>query len=143
MIPGMPIDGCPGPYWVAAPLETMAEQTVSDIYFEPFSSGNQILAWFVNQSRPSPETEILSGDLVRDEEGCLRLQEYLLIFPPETYLREDPLRIVDRGLDEIAQIGDSIQVTGAEKNAEDYRYFDNKVHCPGPYWGVNQISAAL
>jgi hypothetical protein len=142
MIPGMPIDGCPGPYWVAAPLETMAEQTVSDIYFEPFSSGNQILAWFVNQSRPSPETEILSGDLVRDEEGCLRLEEYLLILPPETYLREDPLRIVDRGLDEIGQIGDSIQVTGAEKDADDYRYFNNKVRCSGPYWGVNQISAA-
>jgi hypothetical protein len=142
VIPGMPIDGCPGPYWVAAPLETLSEQSVPDIYFEPFSSGGKILAWFVNQSRPSPETEILSGDLVLDEEGCLRLEDYLLILPPETYLREDPLRIVDRGLDEIAQIGDSIQVTGAEKGADDYRYFDNKVRCPGPYWGVNQISAA-
>jgi hypothetical protein len=77
-----------------------------------------------------------------DKESCLRLEEYLLILPPETYLREDPLRIVDRGLDEIAQIGDSIQVTGAEKDSDDFRYFDNKVRCPGPYWGVNQISAA-
>ena len=55
--------------------------------------------------------------------------------PPDTYLREDPLRIVDRGLDEITQIGDSIQVTGAEKDADDYRYFDNKVRCSDPYWG--------
>ncbi len=70
----MPIDGCPGPYWVAAPLETLSEQSVPDIYFEPFSSGGKILAWFVNQSRPSPETEILSGELVLDEEGCLRLE---------------------------------------------------------------------
>ena len=74
-----------------------------------------------------------------DEAGCLRLEEYLLILPPETYLREDPLRIVDRALDEIAQIGDSIQVTGAEKHADDYRYFNNKVRCAGPYWGANQI----
>ena len=142
VIPGMPIDGCPGPYWVAAPLETLSEQSVPDIYFEPFSSGGKILAWFVNQSRPSPETEILSGDLVLDEEGCLRLEDYLLILPPETYLREDPLRIVDRRLDEIARVGELIQVTGAEKEPDDYRYFENKVRCPGPYWGVNQISAA-
>lgn len=141
MVPGMPIGGCPSPYWVAAPLETMVEQTMPDIYFQLFSSGDQILAWFVNQSRPSPEIEILSGELVLDEEGCLRLEEYLLIYPPETYLREDPLWNMDRGPDEIAQIGDSIQVTGAEKDADDYRYFDNKVRCSGPYWGVNQISA--
>ena len=25
MIPGMPIEGCRGPYWVAAPLQTMIE----------------------------------------------------------------------------------------------------------------------
>jgi hypothetical protein len=142
MIPGMPIDGCPGPYWVSAPLETMVEQTVPDITFQPFSSGDQILAWLVSQSMPSPETEILSGELVLDEEGCLRLEEYLLIMPPETYLRENPLRIADRGRDQIAQIGDLIRVTGAEKVADDYRYFDNKVRCSGPYWGANQISAA-
>jgi hypothetical protein len=142
MIPGMPIDGCSGPYWIAAPLETMTEQSVPDIYFQPFSNDDQILAWFVNQSRPSPETEILSGELALDEAGCLRLEGYLLILPPETYLREDPLRIVYRGLDEIAQFGDSIQVTGAEKDADDYRYFNNKVRCSGPYWGVNQITTA-
>ncbi|NCF68002.1 MAG: hypothetical protein GWP61_18705 [Chloroflexi bacterium] len=80
-------------------------------------------------------------DLPLDEAGCLRLEQFLLILPPETYLREDPLRIVDRGLDEIAQIGEAIQVTGAEKNTDDYRYFHNKVCCSDPYWGVNQISA--
>jgi len=141
MIPGMPIDGCNGPYWVAAPLETMVEQSVPDIYFQPFSSGDQTLAWFVNQSRPSTENEILSGELVLDGMGCLRLEEYLLILPPETYLVEEPLRIMGQGQGEMAQIGDSIQVTGAEKNSDDYRYFDNKVDCTGPYWGVNQISA--
>jgi len=141
MIPGMPIDGCNGPYWVAAPLETMVQQSVPDIYFQPFSSGDQILAWFVNQSRPSTENEILSGELVLDGMGCLRLEEYLLILPPETYLVEEPLRIMGQGQGEMAQIGDSIQVTGAEKNSDDYRYFDNKVDCTGPYWGVNQISA--
>ena len=104
--------------------------------------GGQILAWFVSHSRSSPETEILSGELVLDEASCIRLEGYLLILPPETYLREDPLRIVDHELHELARIGDLIQVTGAEKGPDDYRYFENKVHCPGPYWGVNQISAA-
>ena len=31
MIPGMPIEGCRGPYWIAAPLENMVEQLVPDI----------------------------------------------------------------------------------------------------------------
>lgn len=141
-IPGMPIAGCPGPYWVAAPLETLVQQAVPDIYFEPFSSDGQILAWFVYQSRSSPEKEMLSGELALDEKRCLRLKEYLLILPPDTYLREDPLRLVDGDLEPIAQIGEAVQVTGAERKAGDYRYFDNKVQCAGPYWGVNQITAA-
>ena len=105
-------------------------------------SDGQILAWFVYQSRSSPEKEMLSGELALDEKRCLRLKEYLLILPPDTYLREDPLRLVDGDLEPIAQIGEAVQVTGAERKAGDYRYFDNKVQCAGPYWGVNQITAA-
>ncbi len=53
VIPGLPIDGCPGPYWVAGELETLAAQAIPDIYINPFSSGGRILAMFIYQSRPS------------------------------------------------------------------------------------------
>lgn len=140
LIPGMPVKGCPGPYWVAGELETLVEQSVPDIYFEPFSSGGRTLAWFVSQSRPSPESETLSGELLLDDDGCLRIGNYLIIWPPDVYLREEPLRLVDSDLEDIVPVGETIQVTGGEKSSDDYRYFDNKVHCSGPYWGVNTIS---
>jgi len=139
-IPGMPIEGCPGPYWVAGELETLVEQLIPDIYFEPFSSGGEILVYFVHQSRPSPETEILSGQLQLDDEDCLRVDGYLVIWPPGFFLREEPLRIIDSSLKDIAQVGDPIQLSGSEKRSADYRYFENKVRCSGPYWGVKAVS---
>ncbi|MGB3716033.1 MAG: hypothetical protein WA996_16530 [Candidatus Promineifilaceae bacterium] len=139
-IPGMPIEGCPGPYWVAAELETLVEQQIPDVYFESFSSGGRILARFVSQSRPSQETDTLTGELQIDEDGCLRLEQYLIIWPPGIYLREEPLRIVGSGIEDSALVGGTIQLTGGEKSADDYRYFDNKVSCSGPFWGVNTIA---
>ena len=139
-IPGMPIEDCQGPYWIAGELETLVEQQIPDIYFEPFSSGGQILAWYVNQSRPSLETDTLRGELHIDDEGCLRVEGYLVIWPPGVYLREEPLRIIDSTLKDIAQAGDLIELSGGEKIPADYRYFDNKVRCSGPYWGVNAVS---
>jgi hypothetical protein len=38
-------------------------------------------------------------------------------------------------------MGEPIQVTGDKKDADDYRYFDNKVRCSCPYLGMNQILA--
>jgi hypothetical protein len=32
LIPGLPIDGCAGPYWVAGELEALADQAMPDIY---------------------------------------------------------------------------------------------------------------
>ena len=72
----------------------------------------------------------------------MRVKDYLLIWPPGVYLREEPLRIVDKGLEEIAQVGDRIQLSGAETSPAEYRYFENKVDCDGPYWGVNGVSRA-
>ncbi len=140
VIPGMPIDGCEGPYWVSADLETLVEQLVPDIYFEPFSSDDQTSVLYAAASRPSPETEILSGELRLDGDNCLRLDAYFLILPPETYFRENPLRLAGQGVEGEPRIGDQIQVSGAEKEPGDYRYFENKVTCPGPYWGANTIT---
>lgn len=73
LIPGLPLASCPGPYWVAGQLETVEAQTVPDIYVDPFTSGGQVLALFITQSRPSPPREILSGRLEVDAQGCMRV----------------------------------------------------------------------
>jgi hypothetical protein len=121
-------------------LETLVEQQLPDAYFEPFSSGSQILAWFVSRSRPSQETEALSGEMQVDDKGCLRIEQYLIIWPPGIYLRAEPLRIAGRAIEEDALVGDAIQFTGGEKSTHDYRYFDNNVSCSGPFWGVNSVA---
>jgi hypothetical protein len=140
LIPGLPLENCPGPYWVAGPLETLAQQAVPDIYTNPFSSGGRILAIIVNQSRPSTGEETLSGELMVDEQGCMRVGDHTILWPPNTFLREDPLRLIYER-DGVAQIGDVINITGEVKTAQDYRYFENKVRCPGPYWGANEVSS--
>ncbi len=141
MIPGMPLENCPGPYWIAAPLETLVEQAVPDIYVNPYSSNGQILLLMFNQSRPAIEEEILTGELTLDEQKCMRVDEYTILWPPDIYPREEPLRLVDGHETEIVQIGDQVRITGAEKEAGDYRFFENKVSCPGPFWGANQVSS--
>ena len=44
-IPGLPLAACPGPYWVAGPLETLEEQAVPDVYVDPYSSGGRSWRW--------------------------------------------------------------------------------------------------
>lgn len=139
VIPGLPIDGCPGPYWIAGELETLAAQAIPDIYINPFSSGGRILAMFIYQSRPSVAEGTLSGVLVVDDQGCMRVEDYIILWPPGVYLREDPLRLFNENRKTIGQVGEAIQLRGAEKSSQDYRYFDNKIPCPGPYWGVAEV----
>jgi hypothetical protein len=57
-------------------------------------------------------------------------------------LREDPLRVFDRQNNLLAEIGEVIELSGAEKQPQDYRFFDNKVNCPGPYWGTGDIDTS-
>jgi hypothetical protein len=42
------------------------------------------------------------------------------------------------GLPALGQVGGAIELGGGEKGPQDYGYFENKVKCPGPYWGVGQ-----
>jgi hypothetical protein len=137
-IPGLPLPNCPGPYWVAGQIETLVEQSVSDIYVGPFSSGDRILAIFVEQSRPSQVEGTISGKLTVDEQGCMRAGDHVIFWPPGACLLEDPLRVFDKQRNLLAQVGDTVELAGAEKGPQDYRYFDNKMRCPGPYWGVGE-----
>jgi hypothetical protein len=111
------------------------------LLLETFTAAGQVIYLPVQPPNEASMAALIEGRLA-EVNGCLRLKEYLLILPPDTYLREDPLRLVDGDLEPIAQIGEAVQLTGAERKAADYRYFDNKVQCAGPYWGVNQITAA-
>ncbi len=42
------------------------------------------------------------------------------------------------GLTMLGQVGGVIELGGGEEGPQDYRYFENKVNCPGPYWGVGE-----
>ena len=139
LIPGLAQANCPGPYWVAGNVETLVEQAIPDIYVNPFSSNDHILAVFMQQSRPSDVEGTISGKLSVDSKGCLRVGDYAVFWPPGAYLRENPLRIFADRNTLIAQIGDTIELSGAEKQPQDYRYFDNKVSCSGPYWGAGEM----
>lgn len=140
-IPGMPLEGCSGPYWIAAPLETMVEQAVADVYVNPFLSDDHQFGHFIFQSRASEVEGTISGELVI-EEGCMRVADHTILWPPNIYPREEPLRLVTDGEEHVAYYGDTISISGAVKEADDYRYFENKVDCPGPYWGANAVTMA-
>jgi hypothetical protein len=136
LIPGLAKSNCPGPYWVAGEIETLSEQMIPDIYINPYSSGDRILAFFIYQSRSSQVEGTISGELSVDSIGCLRVGDYAIFWPPDSYLREDPLRVFDRQNNLLAEIGEVIELSGAEKQPQDYRFFENKVNCSGPYWGT-------
>jgi hypothetical protein len=141
LIPGLPIDGCPGPYWVAGELETLASQAVPDIYVDPFTSDGRLLAFFIHQSRPAKNEGSLSGTLLVNDQGCIQVEGNTILWPPGVYLREDPFRLVDSSEETIANIGEEIWISGAEKSSQEYRYFSNNVQCPGPYWGAAEATA--
>ena len=132
--PEMP-ETCPGPYWILGSIETLAEQAIPDIYVQP--AGNAI---FYFQSKWAADEGNLSG-ILTVEDGCFRVDNHTILWPLNIWPDEDsdPLQIVFRGNGiEAAMfaVGDEITLPGTEKTAVDYRFFDNKVTCPGPFWGV-------
>jgi len=139
LIPGLSQTDCSGPYWVAGKLETLVEQAVADLYVSPFSSDGRILAIFMEQSRPSQIEGKIAGELTVDGQGCMHVGDYVVFWPPGAYLREEPLRVFDAQGLLLGQVGGTVELRGSEKGSEDYRYFENKVNCPGPYWGVGEV----
>ena len=136
--PEMP-EACPGPYWILGSTETLAEQAVPDIYTQPAGS-----AIFYFQSKWAADEDSVSGVLAVDD-GCFRVDGYTIFWPPNVWPNEDaePLQIMFRanGVEALLfTVGEEITLPGSEKTAVDYRFFENKVSCPGPFWGVAALS---
>lgn len=132
--PEMP-PACPGPYWILGSIETIAEQAIPDIYVQPAGG-----AVYYFQSKAAADEGSISGTLAV-EDGCFQVDGYTIFWPPDIWPDEDadPLQIVYRkdGVEAVMfTVGDEVTLPGSEKTAEDYRFFANKVDCPGPFWGV-------
>lgn len=152
-IPGLPLSNCPGPYWVLGNIETLEAQAIPDIYVELIDvntpEGNAFASQglILHQSKPAPEEDLLSGKLTLDEDRCFRVGGYTLLWPPDVWPRQElgPFRFVRvEGETEttVAMLGEEVRLPGAERFPGDYRFFENKVQCEGPYWGVAYVEAA-
>ena len=128
-------------------------QVIPDIFVDlinvNISEGNAFASQglFLYQSRSAPEEATITGKLTLDEDRCFRVGGFTLLWPPGVWPRQEPrpLRFVHlEGEMEttIAVLGEEIRLTGAERSPGDYRFFENKVQCEGPYWGVATIDAA-
>jgi len=130
---------CPGPYWILGDIETMAEQAIPDLYTQP--AGNAI---YYVQSKAAVDEGSVSG-ILTIEEGCFKVDGYTILWPPDVWPDEDanPLQIAYRkdGVEAVMfTLGDEVMLPGSEKTSDDYRFFENKVTCPGPFWGMAVLS---
>lgn len=146
-IPGLPIEACPGPYWALGELETLEKQAIPDIFVDPIQAdGSTLPGFFLYQSKPSPEEGLLSGRLTLDEDRCLRVGGYTVLWPPGIWPRQEQgalrfVRLEGETETTVAVLGEEVRLTGAERTSGDYRFFENKVACEGPYWGIATIEA--
>lgn len=136
--PEMP-EACPGPYWILGGIETLAKQAIPDIYTQ--SAGGAI---YYYQSKAAGDEGVVSGALTI-KDGCFQVNGHTIFWPPDIWPDEDvePLQIVYRkdGVEAVMfTLGDEVELPGSEKTAADYRFFENKVTCPGPFWGVAALS---
>jgi hypothetical protein len=135
--------GCPGPYWILGQIETIEEQAIPDIYLQPVGSSGRTVFYF--QSKAAANEGSISGRLTIDDDGCFRVAGYTIFWPPDVWPDEDanPLQIVYRkdGVEAVLfAVGDDIELAGGVKTAVDYRFFENKIFCQGPFWGVAQLT---
>lgn len=143
-LPGMPLEACPGPYWILGSIETLEAQAIPDIdvYFVA-GDGDAVRAVFYSQSKPAGGEAGITGVLTV-EEGCFRVGDYTILWPPDIWPNEDadPLQVVYRrdGVEAlIVTVGEEVTLPGQERGPGDYRFFENKVNCAGPYWGVGLL----
>jgi hypothetical protein len=147
-VPGLPIEACPGPYWALGEFKNLAAQAIPDIFVNTVQVDGLFLpAFFLYQSKLAPEEDILSGTLTLDEDRCFRIGGYTLLWPPDVWSREEPgplrfVRVDGETETTFAVLGEEVHLPGAERTPDDYRFFENKVQCEGPYWGVATIEAA-
>jgi hypothetical protein len=152
-IPGMPIEACPGPFWALGDIEPLEAQAVPDIFVDPLEilaadgNGTATQGTFLYQSKPAPEEEVLTGPLAVDQDGCLKVGEYTILWPPGVWPRQDPpplhfVRVEGDTETTVAALGEEVRLSGAERLPGDYRFFENKVRCAGPYWGAASVEPA-
>jgi hypothetical protein len=139
-LPGLPIEGCPGPYFIIGELQSLELQSIPDIIADPLTSGPGFAGQFLQSSKAAPALAEISGTL-EVSQGCLVVSGYSIIWPPDHFPDRDaePLEIfVGNQPDQevVATVGSVISISGSERSADDYRFFTNKVNCPAPYWGV-------
>ena len=86
------------------------------------------------------------GKLVLDN-GCLRVDKYLIIWPHGFSLRTEgeEIQVIDSNGQVVARVGDEIYVGGGELPAEEARFIEESItgqplpdNCTGPYWIVGE-----
>jgi hypothetical protein len=141
---------CPGPFWALGDIEPLTAQAIPDITVQPLQirigdlANSAVNSFFLQQSRPAPEEGSLTGLLTVDQDGCLRVDGYAVLWPPDVWPRDDPdqlrfVRLNGRSETTVAALGRDVWLSGSQRQPEDFRYFKNKVPCSGPYWGVATI----
>ena len=130
---GLPLAACPGPYWILGDIEPLAAQAIPDIFAQPvFGAVDAFRAFYIYQSKAAPAEDEITGELIIDADGCLRVDGFAILWPPDIWPDEDtdPLQIVYRQDDVealIATVGEPITLPGAERTPDDYRFFENKI----------------
>ncbi|OGJ43986.1 hypothetical protein A2272_05130 [Candidatus Peregrinibacteria bacterium RIFOXYA12_FULL_33_12] len=94
---------------------------------------------FPTQDKPATEwmQALLSGKLLIDNDGCVRIGDSLIIWPYEFSLKNinGVYTVFDNLGKAVGNIGDQIKISGGE----DSSYTDQK--CQGPYWEAgNEIN---
>jgi len=103
--------------------------------------------FFPVQNNPSEfrMTALLEGELVL-EDGCLRVDNYLLVWPYGFSLSTggEVIQVIDDTGQPIARVGDRVKVGGGEcvKPCEHIAQYSAELpsdHCSGPYWIVGEV----
>lgn len=102
---------------------------------------------FPTQKDPNPDVmrALLIGELVL-EDGCLRVDGYLLVWPHgfSIITKDEVIQVIDDNSQPIARVGDKLNVGGGEC-AKPCKFIAKTSaqlpsdRCPGPYWIVGEI----
>jgi hypothetical protein len=145
--PDMPIDACPGPYWLLAPISMRALESYDNTLTARSDEPITILVPKI----PTPgegetlvyPTAQIHGTLIQ-EGPCLRLKQnkengttYLIIWPPDYYYEErNGTIMIVNGRNQIrATVGEMVELGGGHMPGSIAAELDPTVkeYCPGPY----------
>lgn len=103
----------------------------------------------VQKAGLSKMDSLMEGRLELDDNGCLRVDNYLIIWPYGFSLRTEgeDIQVIDEKGQVFAHVGDVIKIGGGEIPLEEAREFIEKSiveqplpdDCQGPYWIVGEV----